>query len=148
MDDLDGPYRSPGATRLGPVVHRFAIRRRRRVYGGAASSVARSPILMAGLVPPSPLRSGRLGVRSVVVRDAIEVCVGGLRVREPFGVLELGWEELVAVEREEVAGELHQLRVTAIHGQEITLDRTVHELASLATLLDQGLARDRAARSP
>lgn len=149
MDDLDGPYRSPGTTRLGPVIQRFAVRRRRRAYGGAAAAAAPRPILLGGMVPPTAIRSGGgASARSVVVRDAIEVCAGGVRVREPFGVLELTWEDLAAVERVVLVGELHQVQVIGRHGEVITLDRSVYDLPVLADLLDQRIKQAAAARSP
>src|SRR5689334_5469364 len=125
MDDADGPYRSAGASRLGSVVRRFALRRRRRSYAGAASVSGPRPILLGGLVPPPLPRAGAVTTRSVVVRDAIEVCTDGLRVRSPSGVLELTWDQIEAVEREDVAGELHLLRVVGAHGEAMTFDRSV-----------------------
>src|SRR5688500_9660314 len=106
MDDVDGPYRHPyrrpGASRLGAGVRRFAVRRRRRSYAGAAAVSGPRPLLLGGLVPPPVPRAGGVTTRSIVVRDAIEVCAGGLRVRSTSGVLELTWDQLEAVEREEL----------------------------------------------
>lgn len=138
MDDDDGPYRAPGGSRLGPVVRRFAVRRRRRSYAGSAASVAGPrPLLLGGLVPPPLPRAGASWSRSVVVRDAIELCAHGLRVRTGNGTLELTWDQIVAIEREELAGELHLLRVVGSHGEAIGLDRTVIELVALAAALSE-----------
>lgn len=145
-DALDGPYRSPGASRLGAVVRRFALRRRRRAYAGAAAMAAPRPMLLGGLVPPPLPRAGSMAVRAVLVRDAIELCVHGLRVRAPSGTVELTWDQIVAVERDDVAGELHEVRVLGAHGEALAFDRTVLELPALAAALDEALAR--ATRSP
>lgn len=145
MDEHGGPYRTPGGERLGPVVRRFAVRRRRRAYAGAGMMASSRPLLLGGLVPPPIVRSGSIGVRAVIVRDAIELCAHGLRVRAPFGVIELTWDQIVAVEREVLAGELHLVRVRGVHGEDIGLDRNVAELPALAAALDAALkARDAA----
>lgn len=146
MDDLDGPYRSPGASRLGAVVRRYALRRRRRQYAGAAAVSGPRPLLLGGLVPPPLPRAGATWSRSVVVRDAIELCAHGLRVRSPSGTVELTWDQVVAVEREELVGELHQVRVVGTHGEVVTFDRNVPELLALATEL--AAAVERARREP
>lgn len=149
MDDADGPhgdpYRRPGGSRLGAVVRQFALRRRRRSYAGAASVASPRPLLLGGLVPTPLPRVGGVTSRAVVVRDAIEVCTGGLRVRSPSGVLELAWDQIEAIEREEVAGELDQLRVIGAHGEALTFDRSVPELVALAEALAEALTA--AARS-
>ena len=141
MDDDPGPYRTAGGSRLGPVVRRFAIRRRRRSYAGSAASVAGPrPLLLGGLVPPPLPRAGASWSRSVVVKDAIELCAHGLRVRTGNGTLELTWDQLVTVEREELAGELHQVRVLGSHGEAVTFDRTVIELVALAAALTAAIS--------
>ena len=140
MDEPDGPYRTPGASRLGAVVRRFALKRRRRGYAGAAAVVGPRPLLLGGLVPLPLPRAGSTWSRAVIVRDAIELCAHGLRVRTPSGMLELTWDQLVTVEREELAGELHQVRVTGSHGEALAFDRSVFELAALADALDAALA--------
>lgn len=117
------------------MVRRFAIRRRRRGYAGAASVASPRPLLLGGLVPPPLPRAGGPGSRAVVIRDAIELCAHGLRVRTGNGVLELTWDQLVLVEREEVAGELHQLRLVGGHGEAIAFNRTVLELVALAAAI-------------
>ena len=137
MDDVDGPYRSPGASRLGPVVRRFAVRKRRRSYLGSAAAVAGPrPLLLGGLVPPPLPRAGASWSRAVVVRDAIELCAHGLRVRTPTGVVELTWDQIVAVERADLAGELHQVRVVGSHGEVVAFDRMVPELRALASAIE------------
>ncbi|HVV81694.1 MAG TPA: hypothetical protein VHE35_01400, partial [Kofleriaceae bacterium] len=95
------------------------------------------PILLGGLVPPTAMRAGGTVSRSVVVRDAIELCAHGLRVRVPSGIVELTWDQIVAVEREALQGELHQVRVIGSHGEALTFDRTVPELVALAAALEQ-----------
>ena len=140
MDELDGPYRSQGASRLGAVVRRFAVRRRKRSYAGAAAVSGPRPLLLGGLVAPPVMRAGTLSSRSIVVRDAIELCAGGLRVRAPSGTIELAWDQIDAVEREELAGELHALRVVGAHGEALAFDRTVVDLPALATALEAGVA--------
>lgn len=145
-DEPEGPYRTPGASRLGAVVRRFAARRRRRAYAGAATVSGPRPLLLGGLVPPPLPRAGGIGSRAVLVRDAIEVCTHGLRVRSPSGTVELTWDQLVAVERDELAGELQRVRVTGAHGEALTFDRAVPELDALAAALADALAR--AARAP
>jgi hypothetical protein len=141
VDDVDGPYRSPGASRLGPVVRRFALRRRRRGYAGAAAMAAPRPFLLGGLAQPPLPRAGASWSRAVLVRDAVELCAHGLRVRSPSGLVELTWDQLVAVEREELAGELHQVRVIGVHGEALVFDRTVVELPALAAALTEAVAR-------
>lgn len=148
MDDLGGPYRSAGGDRLGAVVRRFAVRRRRRAYAGASMMASARPLLLGGLVPPPIVRGGAIGTRQVIVRDAIELCAHGLRVRAPFGVIELTWDQIVAVEREVIAGELHQVRVRGVHGEDIGLDRNVAELPALAAALDAALKSRDAALPP
>jgi hypothetical protein len=140
-DDADGPYRTPGASRLGAVVRRFAVRRRRRAYAGAATVSGPRPLLLGGLVPPPLPRAGGIGSRAVLVRDAIELCAHGLRVKSASGTIELAWDQLVAIEREVIAGELHQVRVSGAHGEALAFDRTVVELEALAAALADALAR-------
>ena len=141
MDDALGPYRSPGASRLGPVVRRFAVRKRRRSYLGSAAAVSGPrPLLLGGLVPPPALRSGGTWSRAVVVRDAIELCAHGLRVRTPTGVVELTWDQIVTVEREDLAGELHLVRVVGSHGEVVAFDRMVPELHALARALEAAVS--------
>ena len=97
-------------------------------------------------MPPPLPRAGATWSRSVVVRDAIELCAHGLRVRSPSGTVELTWDQVVAVEREELVGELHQVRVVGTHGEVVTFDRNVPELLALASEL--AAAVERARREP
>ncbi len=128
-------YREAGRSLLGEVRQRFTIGRRTR-YLGSANAVTRSaPLAPGGLVLPPSGRAPSLPALRRGATGVVELCQGGLRVRAPDGVLELTWDQLVEVRRVHDPSGLVALVVRGVHGEEVTLDRTVRGLAALAALL-------------
>ncbi len=135
-----GPYRAPGDSRLGPVVARFPMMRRAR-YLGSARAVGRSGPRSIGSLASPPPASSPLELTRRPSGEVVELCARGLRVRARAGVLELTWDQLVAVDRLEDSGELGGLILVGVHGEEVRLDRTVRGLTELAAAIDAARAR-------
>jgi hypothetical protein len=128
-------YREAGRSPLGEVRHRFLIGRRTR-YLGSANAVARSsPISPGGMILPSTGKAPSLPATRRAPTGAVEVCDHGVRVRTPDSLLELLWDQLVEVRRLEDPSGLVGLVLRGVHGEEVSLDRTLRGLGDLARLL-------------
>ena len=131
----DGPYRAPGDSHLGRVLHRYPVMRRAR-YLGSARAVAR-PIGPGRLLPSSTLASSPSESHRRPSGERVELCERGLRTVLRAGVLELVWDQIVAIERVLDLGGLAALIVRGVHGEQVRLDRSIHGLAELAAELER-----------
>ncbi|HVK74100.1 MAG TPA: hypothetical protein VM734_12310 [Kofleriaceae bacterium] len=134
----DGPYRSVGDTHLGRVVARFPIMRRPRYLGSARAVSRRSPMGPGSLIPSAGPASSPIEWTRRPSGEAVEVCERGLRLIARAGVLELLWDQLVAVERVDDPGGIAALVITGVHGEEVRLDRSLRGLAELAAAIERG----------
>ncbi|MEZ4403328.1 MAG: hypothetical protein R3B06_25100 [Kofleriaceae bacterium] len=129
-----GPFRTPGADRLGAVAQTFSTPPRQR-FVGSARVVQRAGLLRLGAMAVPTARSTTLSVTRGRPGDTVEVRAGGLRVRTRPMVLELAWDQIVGWTKVEHAGQVVAIELRGSHGEQVRFDRNLRGLDDLYALV-------------